>query len=215
MGRMDGVIWESLDEAWREAFRQAWAAFRGGNCAVGACATTPDGVVVHSARNRIEDQSGPAGEVFGSMLAHAEINVLARIPAGRPRDLVLTTTLMPCIQCSAAIRLGPVATVRFAGADPLWDGCHDFGPLSPREAARTAKAAYAGPMRDELGTFATLISRFWRRGPSVEGFLRAAGEGGILDLVDELEASGDVRELTTMEVHEAFASLQPRLREIT
>jgi tRNA(Arg) A34 adenosine deaminase TadA len=212
---MAEVIWESLDEAWREAFRQAWLAFRGGNCAVGACATTPDGVIVHTARNRIEDQSGPAGEVFGSMLAHAEINVLARIPAGHPRNLVLTTTLVPCIQCSAAIRLGPVATVRFAGTDPLWDGCHDFGPLSAREAARTAKkAVYAGPMRDELGTFATLISRFWRRGPGADGYLRAAGEGGILDLVQELEAGGEVPRLAAMEVHEAFASLRPRLREI-
>jgi tRNA(adenine34) deaminase len=208
------VIWESLDEAWQEAFRQAWAAFRGGNCAVGACATTPDGVIVHAARNRIEDQTGPAGEVFGSKLAHAEINVLARIPMGHPRDLVLTTTLAPCIQCSAAIRFGPVATVRFAGADPLWDGCHDFGPLSPREAARTAKTAYAGPMHDELGTFATLISRFWRRGPDAGGFLRAAGEGGILDLVQELEGSGELLLLAAMEVHEAFECLRPRLREI-
>jgi hypothetical protein len=28
--------WAELDEAWREAFRQAWEAVRGGNIGVGA-----------------------------------------------------------------------------------------------------------------------------------------------------------------------------------
>jgi tRNA(Arg) A34 adenosine deaminase TadA len=74
------------------------------------------------------------GEIFGSALAHAETNVLARLPFRSRRDLVLTTTLQPCLQCAAAIRLGPVATVRFAGPDRYWDGCHDFGRLSAREA---------------------------------------------------------------------------------
>jgi tRNA(Arg) A34 adenosine deaminase TadA len=129
-------LWSSLDDSWQEAFRQAWEALRTGNIAVGACATLADGTLVHAARNRVADRDGPAGEVFGSSLAHAEVNVLARLGFRQPRKLVLTTTLEPCVQCSAAIRLGPVAVVRFAGADPLWDGCHDFSPLSRREAAR-------------------------------------------------------------------------------
>jgi hypothetical protein len=48
-----------------------------------ACAATPDGEIVHAARNRVTDMSGPPGEVFGSSLAHAEINVLARLSAAR------------------------------------------------------------------------------------------------------------------------------------
>ena len=119
------TLWARLDEGWREAFRQAWEALRTGNIAVGACAALPDGTLVHAARNRVADRHGPPGEVFGSSLAHAEVNVLARLSFRQRRRLVLTTTLEPCIQCSAAIRLGPVALVRFAGADPLWDGCHE------------------------------------------------------------------------------------------
>ena len=115
-------IWRGLDKPWQEAFRQAWEALRTGNIAVGACAST----------------SG--GEIFGSALAHAETNVLARLPFRSRRDLVLTTTLQPCLQCAGAIRLGPVATVRFAGPDRYWDGCHDFGKLSAREANRTQPA---------------------------------------------------------------------------
>jgi tRNA(Arg) A34 adenosine deaminase TadA len=209
-------LWAGLDDAWREAFRQAWEAFRSGNIPVGACATTPDGVIVHSARNRVADRDGPVGEVFGSALAHAEVNVLARVGFGQPRRLILTTTLEPCLQCSAVIRLGPVATVRYAGADPLWDGCHDFSPLSPREAAQP-KAAVVGPRADEVGVFGTLIARF---GPglspgAVADYLRAAGEGPVLDLVRELQDSGEARDLAAMEVDQAFGQLWPRLRELS
>src|SRR2546421_287038 len=115
-------IWAGLDKPWQEAFGQAWEALRTGNIAVGACASTA------------------GGEIFGSPLAHAETTVLARLPFGRREDLVLTTTLQPCLQCAAAIRLGPVATVRFAGADRYWDGCHEFGRLSVREARRVQPA---------------------------------------------------------------------------
>src|SRR6185312_2982216 len=86
-------VWDGLDEAWREAFRQGWDAARNGNIGVGACASTRDGEIIHAARNRINDQDGPHGEVFGSSLAHAEMNVLARLGFRQHRNLVLTTTL--------------------------------------------------------------------------------------------------------------------------
>lgn len=35
------VLWPALDDAWQEAFRQAWEAFRTGNIAIGACANYP------------------------------------------------------------------------------------------------------------------------------------------------------------------------------
>lgn len=129
-GRASG-IWAELDASWHEAFRQAWDALRSGNIAVGAVVSTTEGVIVHAARNRVADSAGPPGEVFGSSLAHAEMNVLARLPFRQPRELVLTTTLQPCLQCSAAIRFGPIAGVRMAGADVLWEGSHDFSSVSP------------------------------------------------------------------------------------
>jgi hypothetical protein len=46
--------------------------------------------------------------------------------------------------------LAPVAKVRCAGADRYWDGCHEFGRLSPREAARTPYEM-EGPLAGELG----------------------------------------------------------------
>jgi tRNA(Arg) A34 adenosine deaminase TadA len=209
-------LWSDLDDPWREAFRQGWEAFRTGNIPVGACASTPEGVIVHAARNRVGDSDGPPGEVFGSTLAHAEANVLARIPYRQTDRLVLTTTLEPCIQCSAVIRLGPVGTVRYAGADPLWDGCHDFSPLSPREASRPGKVTMTGPRDDDIGLFGTLMARL---GPglvrgSAARWLRASGQGGILDLAVQLQESGDARRLAALDVREAFGYLRPRLRSL-
>ena len=208
-------LWAGLDGPWQEAFRQAWQALRTGNIAVGACASTTAGQIIYAARNRVTDGDGPPGEIFGSTLAHAEMNVLARLPFGHVRDLVLTTTLQPCLQCAGAIRLGPISTVRFAGADRYWDGCHDFGKLSAREAQR-AQPARIGPHRDELGTFATLISRFGPTlaRPGFEQALRTLGEGPLADLVHELEDAGELERLAAMEVNEALGYLWPRLQEL-
>jgi len=141
--------------------------------------------------------------------------VLARLPFRRYQDLVLTTTLQPCLQCAGAIRLAPISTVRFAGPDRYWDGCHDFGKLSAREARRT-QPARIGPRRDELGTFATLISRFGPTlTPSFEQALRTLGEGPMTDLVHELEDGGEAERLAAMEVDEALGYLWPRLEELT
>ncbi len=209
-------LWSELDDPWREAFRQGWEAFRTGNIPIGACASTPEGVIVHAARNRVADSDGPPGEVFGSALAHAEANVMARLPYRQTDRLLLTTTLEPCIQCSAAIRLGPVAAVRYAGADPLWKGCHDFSPLSPREAARPAKVIMIGPREDDVGLFGTLMSRL---GPglvsgSAAEWLRASGQAGLLDLAMQLRDEGEARRLAALDVQEAFGYLWPRLRSL-
>jgi hypothetical protein len=129
------------------------------------------------------------------------------------RDLVLTTTLQPCLQCAAVIRLGPIAAVRFAGPDRYWDGCHDFGKLSARE-ARRGQPARTGPRRDELDIFATLISRLVHLPPAYEEALRALGEGPMVDLVHELEGGREVDRLAAMDVIEGFGYLWPRLQEL-
>jgi tRNA(Arg) A34 adenosine deaminase TadA len=206
-------LWAGLDKPWQEAFGQAWEALRTGNIAVGACVSTAGGRIVCSARNRVNDSEGPRGEIFGSALAHAETNVLARLPFRRRRDLVLTTTHQPCLQCAGAIRLGPIATVRFAGPGHYWDGCHDFGKLSAREAQRM-QPARIGPRRDELGAFATVISRFVHLPPAYEEALRALGEGPMVDLVRELEGGGEVERLAAMDVVEGLGHLWPRLQEL-
>ena len=214
-----GRLWDGLDEAWREAFRQGWEAVRNGNIGVGACASTLDGEIIHAARNRVNDQDGPHGEIFGSSLAHAEMNVLARLEFRRYRNLVLTTTLQPCLQCAGAIRLARIGTVRIAGHDTYWDGYHDFAKLAGREARRPRPATRIGPRSDELGVFGLLISRFRLGNPRlVEGFdgtLRALGEGPVLDLAYELEDGGELENLLPMDVSQALAAVWPRLQALS
>jgi tRNA(Arg) A34 adenosine deaminase TadA/ribosomal protein S18 acetylase RimI-like enzyme len=212
------AAWAGLDEPWREAFRQAWEAVRAGNIGVGACAATRDGEIIHASRNRVNDQDGPHGEIFGSSLAHAEMNVLARLGFRRYRDLVLTTTLQPCLQCSGAIRLGRIGTVRFAGHDRYWDGYHDFAKLDPREAGRPKPAVRTGPRADEIGVFGLLISRFRLGNPRlVDGFhevLRSLGEGPVLDAAFALEDSGELDSLLTVQVDQVLAAVWPDLSRL-
>ena len=196
-------LWGGLDEAWREAFRQGWDAVRGGNIGVGAVAATA------------------AGEIFGSSLAHAEMNVLARLGLRKHRNLVLTTTLQPCLQCAGAIRLARIGTVRFAGHDVYWDGYHDFGKLAVREKQRQRRPARRlGPRGDELGVFGLLMSRFRLGNPrlSDQGFeaaLRDMGEGPVLDLAYRIEDGGELQDLMAVDVDQALTALWPRLQALT
>src|ERR1700743_1501377 len=151
--------WDGIDEAWREAFRQGWEAGRSGDIGVGACASPPAGERIAAPRTRVSARDGPHGEVFGSSVAHAEINVLSRLEFRRYRDLVLTTTLQPCLQCAGAIRLARIGTVRYAGHDAYWDGYHDFGKLAEREGSRRKAMTRIGPRDDKTGVLGCLIPR--------------------------------------------------------
>jgi tRNA(Arg) A34 adenosine deaminase TadA len=204
-------LWASLDDGWRIAFEQAWEALRAGSIPVGACLAEPGGRIVHASRNRTAESSGPPGEVWGSGLAHAEINVVARIPRHNPEPFVLTTTLEPCLQCAAAIRLAKVGVVRFAGADPYWSGCHDFGRLMDREAARP-QPQRIGPRDDAAGRFAQMIAFL---GPLPNDryldWMRDAGESAPIDLALRLRADGGIDRLAALPVGRAFSALEGEL----
>jgi tRNA(Arg) A34 adenosine deaminase TadA len=207
-------VWASLDDAWQTAFALAWEAVATGNIGVGAVVSDPSGRIVSASRNRVADSTAPAGEVAGSSLAHAEMNALATLRFRSPRELTLTTTLQPCLQCSAAIRMSPVAAIRVAGADPLWDGCHDFTALAPWLGRREA-VPIEGPRTDEVAVFGTLISRFGLGLiPAVDEALRAAGQGPINDLAAALETDGRLADLTRGSVADAFAQLWPDLQNL-
>jgi tRNA(Arg) A34 adenosine deaminase TadA len=206
------AAWAALDDAQRRALRLGWEAFQTGNIGVGAVVTTPDGRLVSSGRNRLADGDAPPGQVFGTSVAHAEINALANVRFRTyERELVLTTTLQPCLQCSAAIRMAPIALVRVLGPDPLWDGCEDLTSLTPWVARRPPIPVEHAPW-GELAAFATLMARCSPLAvPVVEEALRAAGEGPLLDLVDRLRASDEVAVLAAVPVEVALDRLWSRL----
>lgn len=208
------VTWAELDEPWQRAFALAWDAVVTGNIGVGAVVCDPGGSIVSEGRNRVADSSAPVGQVAGSSLAHAEVNALAQLRFRSPRTLELFTTLQPCLQCSAAIRMAPIATVQMAGADPLWEGCNDFGRLNPW-AAQRGPVPTTGPRSDEIGVFATLLARI---GPGliprVEDALRTHGQSRVIDLAKQVQDDGTFDGLRSGSVRDAFACLWPRLRDL-
>lgn len=166
MGREDEV-WRSVDGPWRRAIELAWEAFVEGSVAVGAVVLGPDGSVVAEGRNRSNDADPPAGQLGGSYIAHAEVNALGRLPLVTPEPITLLTTLEPCALCRAASRYAHAAEVRFAAADPLWEGMERMGELNAFFARRwpAFAATDLGPLSTWCGALplVSIVHRVARR----------------------------------------------------
>lgn len=108
----------------RRALELAWESTCAGSFGIGAVTVDPAGTLVASGRNRILEAEPGDDVIANSSLAHAEMNVLAKLPYRRYEDagLVLHTTLQPCIQCLGAIRLSSITQVQVLAPDPLWRG---------------------------------------------------------------------------------------------
>lgn len=69
-------LWEDLTQPWQSCLEQAWDAFRAGSVPIGAVIVDADSAVISQGRNRIYEQQGTAGGLYGHNLAHAELNAL-------------------------------------------------------------------------------------------------------------------------------------------
>ncbi|WP_144186782.1 nucleoside deaminase [Elioraea rosea] len=102
----------------RRALAEARAAAVRGEVPVGAVVLGPDGSVLASAGNRVEELADPT--------AHAELLALrdAAAKRGEPRlpDCDLVVTLEPCPMCAAAISLFRVRRLVFGAYDPKGGG---------------------------------------------------------------------------------------------
>jgi tRNA(Arg) A34 adenosine deaminase TadA len=144
-----------VDGVWRSCFGLAWEAFQARSIPVGAVLVDADGETIRSGRNRSSEKAGPAGQVVGSNIAHAEINALATLPPGDYADHILYSTLEPCLLCTAALRHSHVGVVRFAAADPMWQGIDRLPELSDQLARRWPRRE--GPLGGHLQTWAALL----------------------------------------------------------
>jgi tRNA(adenine34) deaminase len=171
VGRDNGVTaYDDLSAPWQGAVDQAWESFVAGSLGVGALVTDASGATVSAGRNRITESTGPAGHLYGSRLAHAELDALAGLPSAQPVDLVLWTTLEPCLLCAAGIVLCNIRHVRYAAGDPLWSGIEDLSDRNEFLASRWPERS--GPVGGPLATFGALLPLLW--------FLRTRGEDGVV-----------------------------------
>ncbi len=144
-----------LDAAWQLALAQAWRAHVLGNIGVGAVLTDRTGFIVGKGRNRVVDTSAPPGRLHGNYLAHAEMDVLAQLPAGDYEHHTLWTTLEPCLLCLSAIVTSHVGAVRFAAPDPLWDGLEELRGINAQVDKRWPRRI--GPL---TGRWRASVQRF-------------------------------------------------------
>jgi tRNA(adenine34) deaminase len=133
-----------LDEPWRVALDQAWLSWRSGCAGVGAVISDTTGAIVSVGRNRVIEERVEPGVLASTALAHGEMNALALLPLGPTEDLVLSTTFEPCLMCASAIVQARIPEVRYAAADPVFDGMHDWFASFPFAEERL-------PRRSELG----------------------------------------------------------------
>jgi tRNA(Arg) A34 adenosine deaminase TadA len=146
----------SIEVAWQAALQEGWAAFCAGNHPVGAVITSPDGAIVAAGRNRRHDREGPAGQLAGTSLAHAEVNACAQLRPGRYGASTLWATLQPCPLCSAAAMSIGCGEVRFLAADPMWDGAGRLPELNQAVAARWPR--FRGPEPGWAASWQTVLS---------------------------------------------------------
>src|SRR5919201_6817188 len=140
--------WSELEPAWRPAFELAWQAFCAGTIPVGAVVTDADGALLARGRNRMFETSGPEGEIFGSRVAHAEINALVQLGTERRYfECTLWTTLEPCAQCIGAAWLSTIGRVAFAASD-VYAGAAKLieRQIEAADSARDFPMAVAGPL---------------------------------------------------------------------
>lgn len=127
---------EELHVGMQAALEQAWASIGAGSLGIGAAACDDDDRILATGRNRI-NETDPGDDVLaGTSVAHAEMNVLAKLPFRQHDSVALHTTLQPCVQCLGAIRLSSVSSVQVLAPDPIFRGVERMRDLNTFVARR-------------------------------------------------------------------------------
>jgi tRNA(adenine34) deaminase len=151
--------WSELEVPWQLALDEAWQSWCAGSAGVGAVVVDGDGTVIARGRNRMMERSGDGAVLAGTPLAHAEMNALAELPFGRGfGDHTVYTTFEPCLMCASTILQTGIGHVRYAAADPVFDGLHDWLTEFKFAADRLPdRRCLGGP----IGAFAHVLHLSW------------------------------------------------------
>lgn len=106
---------------WQICLEEAWAAYCVGSLPIGAAITDRERRLLSRGRNRIYDTRDTDGALWGTRVAHAEINALAPLDH-RHIDLtecILYITTEPCPMCTGAMRMSLIGEIHYASRDPV------------------------------------------------------------------------------------------------
>jgi tRNA(adenine34) deaminase len=145
------------------AFEQAWLSWQAGSLGIGAVLAADDGSVVATGRNRVLE-SGSDAPLAGSLIGHAEMTAFVALGLRTGRGLTLYTTVEPCLMCTSTSIAMRVSRVRYAAADPVFEGLEDL--LSAHRYTDGRMPARAQIDNQELAAFAALLplaNRVWSR----------------------------------------------------
>jgi tRNA(Arg) A34 adenosine deaminase TadA len=206
------AAWRLLPAPMARAVELAWESTCAGSLGIGATLTDGNGELVATGRNRILEQDAGDDHLAGSALAHAEMNVLAKLPwSARRGSLTLWTTLQPCLQCTGAIRIARIDHVHVLAPDPLFREVDRVRDISPFIASKWP--VHARHDADAIAAFALLLpthlTTFW--GEPNEEWQRALP--AVTEFAQELIASGELIDLAAerSSVEDVLAALWARL----
>lgn len=174
----------------RRALELAWDAYRAGSFPVGAVLTDAAGTMVAEGRNHAGEATAADGLMRGTVIAHAEMSVLAQLPPGDYEDHTLWTTLEPCLLCQAAATMSHVGHVRYLAPDPICDGLDALPTINAH--AKRRYPAIVGPGVGAEATFAAVLpiavlASSYRHGFAVGQYIEhsPASAAVALRIVDE------------------------------
>jgi tRNA(Arg) A34 adenosine deaminase TadA len=148
--------WEAVGPPWQLAIHQAWESWTAGSAGVGAVLVDQRGSVVATGRNRTTERTN--SHLSGTVMAHAEMDVLSQVPFGTPIRGSLYTTFEPCLMCAATIAFYRVPVVHYAAADPFFDGLHEWlGSYSFTAERQPDRRRLGGP----IGAFCHVLHLAW------------------------------------------------------
>jgi len=154
------VTWEELELGWQIAFSKAWEAFCSNTIPIGAAIINENNELVSVGQNMIFVEKANAPAIYGSNLAHAEINAIVQLKRKEHpniRSYTLYTTTEPCILCFGAIVMGNIRHCKFAARD-RYAGATKYNEHS--EFVKSKKIIVEGP-HEELEAVQVALATYY------------------------------------------------------
>ncbi len=212
------MIWQELPFGWQMAFRQGWSAFDTYTIPIGAVVLNQKNELVASGQNMIFVEQSELSVLYGTSIAHAEINAIAQLKrAAHPhiRSYTLYSTTEPCLLCFGAIVMGNIRHFKYAARDRYAGAahCHEHNAY-----VRSKKIKIEGP-HAELAAVQTALATYYELEKNLPNQQQIIAQMAI-DCPDGVRAG---RELFAQErlrkialrngaVAEAFAAINEQLR---
>ena len=130
----------------------------------------------------------------GGLLAHAELEALAALPAAkdRARDARLYTTLHPCPMCLGAAVVARIAELHVGAHDPTWLGIERLPELNDEVARRWPPVH--GPLPGPVGEWLAVLPALNTSGALVRAMAETAPHRAALARLVAARYAGDLPE---------------------